>query len=202
MKKAHIIILAIFLLSVAFLPSFLLKDSGRAKAEGQENRFPHSQTSGEKKQEGTRVERIDIDENVHKYHEDLELVAFAPGSGWLQLKTRNGISPIISFFSVTEREIQKFNEFSEIIGAPIRISITRNVLRISAEETDADLKRFSKTGKDDNEHRITGFYRPGPLRAISLRKDPEGNIFIVNVEYGADQSASLPPLNSPVSQLP
>ena len=51
------------------------------------------------------VKNLDIAENVHKYNDVIDLVAIAPGSGWLRFKTRDELTPVINFFKVTEKDV-------------------------------------------------------------------------------------------------
>ena len=126
-----------------------------------------------------RIEKLDIADNVHKYHESVELVAFAPGSGWIRFKTRDGITPTISFFKATEEEVQKFNQFAISIGEPIRVSLSGGILSITAEETMKDLMRFAGKGDVSEKNRLKGFYYQEPLPMLAIRKDSSGKIFLV-----------------------
>lgn len=135
-----------------------------------------------------RVERLDIAEEVHKYHEILDLVAFAPGSGWIRFKTRDELSPTVNFFNSTMDDIRRFNAFSKSIGEPIRLALRGNVLSITAEETGQDLARFAN--KSDSESvRLKGFYHPEPLTQIAIRRDNIGRIFLVKAESREEKKA-------------
>ena len=79
----------------------------------------------------SEVKQLDIENSVLKYYGDMiDYVAFAPGSGWLKIKTRDGLSPTISFNRVSNKDIQEFNRFSQSIGLPIRTEFSGNVLRL------------------------------------------------------------------------
>lgn len=85
--------------------------------------------------DGLRVQSLGIEEGVQKYYaDDVEIVAFAPGSGWVKMKTREGISPIISLAGVSSEDIERFNRFSESCGFPIRVRLAGNELKVSLEQ--------------------------------------------------------------------
>jgi len=80
---------------------------------------------------GLRVQSLGVEEGVQKYYaENVEIVSFAPGSGWVKVKTREGISPIISLGNVTVQDIEMFNRFSKGSGLPIRAKLSGNALNI------------------------------------------------------------------------
>lgn len=135
-----------------------------------------------------RIERLDIAEEVHKYHEILELVAFAPGSGWIKFKTRDELSPTVNFFNTTMDDIRRFNAFSKSIGEPIRLALRGNVLSITAQETGQDLARFADKS-DSKSVRLKGFYYPEPLTRIAIRRDESGRIFLVKAESKEEKKA-------------
>ena len=180
MKKAKIIGIAfvagviVGVLSTPFWQDSRIKEASIMEPEGYSE--PEEKLA---KTKGLRIEELDISESVQKYHESIELVAFAPGSGWLRFKTRDGITPTLSFFDVTDEAIDQFNQFSKSIGEPIRVAVSGKVLKITAEETAADLERFADAGEVDEKYKLKGFYRPEPLPALALRKDANGNIFLV-----------------------
>lgn len=180
MKKSGIIGIAfvagviVGVLSTPFWQDLQIKEAGIMEPEGYSE--PEEMIA---KTKGLRIEELDISESVQKYHESIELVAFAPGSGWLRFKTRDGITPTLSFFDVTDEAIDQFNKFSKSIGEPIRVAVSGKVLKITAEETAADLERFADAGEVDEKYKLKGFYRPEPLPTLALRKDANGNIFLV-----------------------
>ena len=106
-----------------------------------------------------RVSDLEVADDVQKYLDHtLELVAMSPGSGWMRLKTTDGISPIISFDGVRPRDIEQFNRFARQIDEPIRVALYGNTLQVFAEETEAHLARFE--GRTPRPIKMIGFYKP------------------------------------------
>jgi len=142
-----------------------------------------------------RVEKLKIDGSVSKYYDDnLDLVAFGPGSGWLKFKTRDGLTPILSFNRVSRDDVVKFNRFSKRIGLPIRVAFSKRVLRITSTEKVDDSVRMAditeeKLGK--NSIMYTGLKEEVSTRMV-LRKDKSGKIFLVNVDSEDRVPGSIP----------
>jgi len=147
-----------------------------------------------KSQKGpVRVMKLDIDENANKYFARgatrtfdgryaLEMTALTPGSGWLKWKTRDGISPIIDFKKVTQRDIRRFNQFSESLGIPVKLALSGKALRIFTKETEEDLARFAKQGKIKKYRTPSGFYKPKAPVQVAFKRDKNGRVFIVKKE--------------------
>jgi hypothetical protein len=133
-----------------------------------------------------RVEKLKIEGSVSKYYdENIDLVAFGPGSGWLKLKTRDGISPEISFKRVTQRDVQRFNWFSKSVGLPIRVEFIDSVLRISAADADKGALHLADITEEKigaKSIMVTGFFKPEKLTRLAIRKDSKGKVFLVKVK--------------------
>ncbi len=134
----------------------------------------------------SRVEKLKIDGSVSKYYdENLELVAFGPGSGWLKFRTRDGISPTLSFKGITQRDIQKFNKFSKSIGLPVRVEFANNVLRISSDEIgDEPIHLADITAEKIGANSIMnkGFFNKDVPTRLVIRKDQSGKVKLVAVD--------------------
>jgi len=102
--------------------------------------------------QGTRVEDLVIEKGVSRsIGKSIELVTFAPGSGWLKLNDQ--LSPVLSFDGVTREDIERFNRFSEGIGYPFRTRLDGNVLHIQhirnrflGAESSVDMRATQKRG--------------------------------------------------------
>lgn len=134
----------------------------------------------------TRVEKLKIEGSVSKYYNDhIDLVAFGPGSGWLKLKTRDGISPTLSFNRVSKKDIRKFNRFSKSIGLPVRVEFSDNILVLTSDETGHDpIYVADITAEKIGTHSIMnkGFFEKEIPERLVLRKDRNGKVRLVSVE--------------------
>ncbi|MFC1867127.1 hypothetical protein ACFL0H_03230 [Thermodesulfobacteriota bacterium] len=130
-----------------------------------------------------RVEKLKIEGSVSKYYdENLDLVAFGPGSGWLKFKTRDGISPVLSFKRVTQKDVQNFNRFSSRLGLPIRVKFSDNVLRLSALRVGDDpihVADITEKKIGANSIMNKGFFPKEEPSRLVLRKDRSGKVFLV-----------------------
>lgn len=142
-------------------------------------------------QESGRVEKLRIDGSVSQYYdENIDLVAFGPGSGWLKFKTRDGLSPMLSFDEVSQDDVVKFNRFSKQIGLPIKVAYSNKVLRISStEKTDESMMMADITAEKlgKNSIMVRGMRDDMPSRLV-LRKDKNGKVFLVK----ADDKEKMP----------
>ena len=138
-----------------------------------------------------RVEKLKIDGSVSKYYdENLDLVAFGPGSGWLKIKIRDGISPTLSFKHVGQEDVRQFNKFAENIGLPIRAEFSNNVLSLSSEnkgdQIHMDDINDEKIGPDSIISK--GFYPEAAKTRVVMRRDHRGRVFLVSTESPNDTS--------------
>ena len=138
-----------------------------------------------------RITNLDIAENANKYFSHgvsesytdmnlLTMVAFAPGSGWLRWQTIDGITPVIEFKKVTQRDIDRFNHFSKSINMPVRLALSGKVLKIWAEETQADLAPFMQADGTIKQYKAPqGFFKLKASPEVLVKKDKSGKVFIV-----------------------
>lgn len=128
-----------------------------------------------------RVTKLEIAPNVPKYFDEkLELVALAPGSGWLRFKTGDGITPTLDFKKVSRGDVRRFNAFAQSTQSPIRVNMAGNVLHISAEETAEDLALFEgKEGPAKPRAFYYGFNKTDTAPRVVMRKNEDGKVFLV-----------------------
>lgn len=145
-----------------------------------------------------RVMELDIAKNANKYFSygvsgnqkvgdrgvsrySLEMLAIAPGSGWLKWQTRDGLSPMIEFKKVTQRDIDRFNQFTKSINMPVRIAVSGKVLKIWAEETRADIAPFIRADGTTKQYKApNGFFKPKAQPEFLVKKDKSGKTFITH----------------------
>ena len=136
---------------------------------------------------GTRVKDLVIEKGVSRsIGKAIELVTFAPGSGWLKLDDQ--LSPILSFNGVTQEEIERFNRFSEGIGYPFRTKLVGNVLhirhirnRILSAESVVDMRATQKRG----------FFKFDDQPRLALSKQKSGRIRLAAVKDGPAKSGRI-----------
>lgn len=137
--------------------------------------------------QGTRVEDLVIEKGVSgSIGKSIELVTFAPGSGWLRLDDQ--LSPVLSFNGVTREDIQRFNRFAEGIGYPFRTKLCGNVLhirhvrnRMLGTESVVDMRATQKRG----------FFKFKAQPRLALTKQKDGKIRLAALKDGRDKSDRL-----------
>ena len=122
-----------------------------------------------------RVKKLEIADNVHKYHKSIELVAFAPGSGWLTViaGTEHNIAPTIRFHEVTAKNIIDFNVFTDSIDMPVYLIFKDETLYIKAQSVGI------WPSSSPLESTLKGFYHPKPLPKMRIHKSSSGRIYLV-----------------------
>jgi len=141
--------------------------------------------------EGTRVEKLVIEKHVKRsFDKRLELVSFAPGSGWLKLVTRDQITPVLRFKSVTERDIQEFNEVSESIGYPFRTRLVGKVLYVQHIQNHKEDAAWNTTVAmiDSKTTQERAFFELDSQPRVMMAKDKSGNVRLVKVDTNPDGS--------------
>jgi hypothetical protein len=145
-----------------------------------------------------KVNRLKIDGSVGSYYDDyIDLVAFGPGSGWLKLKTKDGLSPMLSFKGVNSRDIKRFNDFSHQLGLPIVVEFQDGLLRISANngaEVDKSIQVADITAEKLGVNSImaTGFFEEKTQTRMAIRKDSSGKVFVKAVGSPRDEPERAP----------
>lgn len=153
---------------------------------------------------GTRIQELVIEKGVSRsIGKSLELVTFAPGSGWLRLndtltpvvffsrvpqRLNYTHSALISFNSVTQEDIQKFNRFAESIGYPFRVKLAGNVLhiqhirnRILGTESAIDMRATQKRG----------FFKVKERPRMVLSRQKSGKILLAAAKDSPETAANL-----------
>lgn len=160
MGKKLLVFSFIFILVIAIGAVLMPYFYGRGQSEHVFRDGRHNETTG-------RVEKLQIDPSISKYFDDnLDLTAFAPGSGWLKFISKDKSSPVLHFDSVSQTDIQKFNRFLMAAGAPLKVAFSNSVLYItSVEKIDGSIDK-NKGNKAPH---------------MVLRRDESGRVFLVSV---------------------
>lgn len=131
-----------------------------------------------------RVEQLKIEKGVLKYYKDnLEYVAFAPGSGWIKLKTIDGISPTLSFKKLKDEDIQGFNRFTREVGIPLQAEFTDNTLRLSLTDAEKRAIMIAKSNTEtwqslaSTESIIS--YEPDIPAMLAMKRSADGKVRLV-----------------------
>ncbi|PKN27960.1 MAG: hypothetical protein CVU64_15015 [Deltaproteobacteria bacterium HGW-Deltaproteobacteria-21] len=130
-----------------------------------------------------RVQSLGVEEGVEKYYGDnVEIVTFAPGSGWVKMKTREGISPIISLSGVTGDDIEKFNRFSHSLGFPIRVKLTGDVLSVALEQEEVDYL-VTKNNESESALRMASeriLWQEDQHPRLAIYRDKDGRVSLLH----------------------
>lgn len=132
---------------------------------------------------GLRVHSLGVEEGVQKYYADnVEIVAFAPGSGWVRMKARDGFGPIISLNDVSSEDIEKFNRFSQSLGSPIRAKLMGDTLSVVLEQEEIDYLVAKYNVSEAALRLVTEqiHWRSEDLPRLAIHRDGDGRVFLVD----------------------
>jgi len=137
-----------------------------------------------------RVMHLDVADGVYRHLDrSLEMVAMTPGSGWMRLKTEDGISPLISFDRVETRDIRQFNRFAESIRQPVRVRLEGDRLEVFTVGTESERDRFAERS-DAKPVRKIAFYRPQTEKTkLVMRRDANGRVYLVDANATPKKNA-------------
>lgn len=89
----------------------------------------------------TRVKAVNVEAGlVDQYRDALELVAFAPGSGWIRINSRDGIGTVLHLRAVRPADLARFNTFAAGQGWPLRVDLKNDALHLTTRG-DLDFER-------------------------------------------------------------
>jgi len=119
----------------------------------------------------TRVMAVQVEPGVlSTYRGTLELVAFAPGAGWVRLNTRDGISPLLRLRGVGSADLDRFNRFAASIGLPLRVDLKGRTLHLSARGS-VDFETLLASSR---QFEPVPMLRPDPTAARIIRRPADG----------------------------
>ncbi len=117
-----------------------------------------------------RIKNLYVEQGVSQY---FEIVAFAPGSGWVKVASREVMRPILSFNKVSPADLQRFNGYASGYGVPVKAEISAGILYLVRVDTDVSRIAGSKTSEQNL------FWEPEPRPRLAIIKDDRGKIFVV-----------------------
>gem|GEM_PF-5581026 len=125
-------------------------------------------------QQGVIVGRVVVEKHVARHiGRHIDLVSLGPGSGWLRLITSDGLSPIISFDSVTKKQIRAFNRFALSLDYPFRTELDGSELFIRHNRNRMVSHRFIIDPKATRKLNLNMHRDPLPL---IMKKTKSGKI--------------------------
>lgn len=120
--------------------------------------------------QAARVKNLYVDNEARQY---FEIVAFAPGSGWIKAKSPEVMRPLLNFNHVTPADLKRFNGYARGYGLPVRAEFSGGILHLVMNDTDIGfLTRMGRIKRNL-------YWEPDERPQLALIKDGSGKIFVV-----------------------
>ncbi len=139
-----------------------------------------------------RVKNLYVDKEARLY---FEIVAFAPGSGWIKAKSPEVMRPLLNLNHVTPADLKRFNGYASGYGLPVRAEFSGGILHLVMNDTDIGfLTRMGRIKRNL-------YWQPEERPQLALIKDGSGKIFLVQKAVDArtanspDKNRSIPKKN-------
>ena len=72
-----------------------------------------------------RIKNLYVDDGATQY---FEIVAFAPGSGWVKINSPEVMRPILNLNKVKPDDLKRFNGYAKDYGLPVKAEISAGIL--------------------------------------------------------------------------
>ena len=116
------------------------------------------------------VKNLYVDNEARQY---FEIVAFAPGSGWIKAKSPEVMRPLLNLNNVTPADVKRFNGYARGYGLPVRAEFSGGILHLVMNDTDIGfLTRMGRIKRNL-------YWEPEERPHLALIKDSSGKIFVV-----------------------
>jgi hypothetical protein len=120
--------------------------------------------------QATRVKNLYVDDKARPY---FDIVAFAPGSGWVKAKSPEMMRPLLNLNDVTPADLKRFNGYTRNCDLLVRAEFSKGILYLVMNDTDIQyLTRMNRIER--NLH-----WEPEKKPRLAIIKDYSGKTFLV-----------------------
>ncbi|CAB1077586.1 hypothetical protein D1AOALGA4SA_5372 [Olavius algarvensis Delta 1 endosymbiont] len=120
--------------------------------------------------QATRVKNLYVEDEARQY---FDIVAFAPGSGWVKINSSEVMRPLLNLNNVTASDLKRFNRYVQSCGLPVRAEFLGGILHLVMRGTSVSfLTRLNRI--KPNLH-----WEPEEKFRLAIIKDKSGKTFLV-----------------------
>ena len=117
-----------------------------------------------------RAKNLYVDDEARQY---FEIVAFAPGSGWVKINSSEVMRPLLNLNNVTVSDLKRFNAYAESYGLPVRAEFSGGILYLVMRDTSLSfLTRMNRIKPKLH-------WKPEERPRLVIIKDSDGKTFLV-----------------------
>jgi len=120
--------------------------------------------------QATRIKNLYVGNGASQY---FQVVAFAPGSGWVKVNSPEVMRPILNLNKVNPVDLQRFNGYAKSYGLPVKAEISGGILYLVLIDTDVSF--LAKTERLEQNL----YWKPKERPRLAIMKDDSGKIFLV-----------------------
>ena len=118
----------------------------------------------------TQAKNLYVDDKARPY---FDIVAFAPGSGWIKAKSPEMMRPLLNLNDVTPADLKRFNGYARSYDLLVRAEFSGGILYLVMNDTDLGfLTRMNRIKRNL-------YWEPEEKSRLAIIKDNSGKIFLV-----------------------
>ena len=119
--------------------------------------------------QATRVKNLYVDDKARPY---FDIVAFAPGSGWIKAKSPEMMRPLLNLKDLTPADLKRFNGYARSYDLLVRAEFSGGILYLVMNDTDIQfLTRMNRIERNL-------YWEPEEKSRLAIIKDDSGKIFL------------------------
>jgi hypothetical protein len=127
--------------------------------------------------QATRVKNLYVDDKACPY---FDIVAFAPGSGWIKVNSSDVMRPLLNLNNVTPADLKRFNGYARSYKLPVRAEFSGGILYLVMNDTDIQfLRRMNRIERNL-------YWEPEEKSRLAIIKDNSGKTFLVKRDIDID----------------
>ena len=123
--------------------------------------------------QSTRAKNLYVEDEARQY---FEIVAFAPGSGWVRwvrINPSEVMRPLLNLNNLTVSDLKRFNAYAKSYGLPVRAEFSSGILHLVMQDTSvSSLTRMNRIKR--NLH-----WEPEEKSRLAIIKDKSGKTYLV-----------------------
>jgi len=117
-----------------------------------------------------RAKNLYVEDEARQY---FDIVAFAPGSGWVRINSSEVMRPLLNLNNVTASDLKRFNGYARSCGVPVRAVFSGGILHLVMQETSVSF--LTRMNRIEPSLR----WKPEAESRLAIIKDKNGRTFLV-----------------------
>jgi hypothetical protein len=123
--------------------------------------------------QSTRAKNLYVDDEARQF---FNIVAFAPGSGWVKINSSDVMRPLLNLNNVTAADLKRLNAYARSYGLPVRAEFSGGILHLVMNDTSISfLTRMNRINRNLR-------WEPEEKPRLAIVKDNSGKTFLVKRE--------------------